>query len=75
MYLLGEVIETVERDGERLVEIQLKPGFVEVSAAVLSDAHLGDAVVIDAGIVIKQLNSLPDTTILAQNGPDDPSSV
>lgn len=58
--LRGGVVEIVERGGRRLARIVVDPQpILEVAAACLEEAHLGDRIVIDASVTIQSVE--PET--------------
>lgn len=63
VHLLGEIVEVIEREGQRMFRIQLKRCHVDVPAGGFPDAHLGDPVAIEARVTIHQTSPgdpLPD---------------
>jgi hypothetical protein len=62
-YLVGEIVETYERDGKNVARISLKSMCVDVHLDSEPKARLGDTVVIDAGLIIrdaKVADALPE---------------
>lgn len=54
--LHGGVVEILERDGRRLARIVVDPQpILDVAAAGLDEARLGDRVVIDASVTIQSV--------------------
>ncbi len=52
----GEVVEIFESQGLRLAKISVRPcNILAIAAPKIKEAHLGDQVVIDATIVIDQV--------------------
>lgn len=59
--LEGEVIEILERPGQRRARIRLDPrAVVDVAAGGIADVHLGDRVVISGSISIERVCSAQD---------------
>lgn len=58
LQLVGEVIESCERDGLQHVRIALQSICVDVVIGENEDAHLGDIIVIDAGISVRHITPL-----------------
>ena len=46
----GDVVEILERDGERIARIVLAPGTVVEASIPLADVRLGDRVIVDAAM-------------------------
>jgi hypothetical protein len=53
--LVGQVVETFEREGRQIAKVALRPCCVEVPLAPSTDAHLGDTVMMEAGITIQNV--------------------
>jgi hypothetical protein len=50
----GEVAEIFEKDGRNVARIVLKSGFINVSSEDLTEAHLGDQVLLDLEINVRR---------------------
>lgn len=68
LLLVGEVVETFERDGTAVAKISTPPLHLEVPLEALDGAHLGDRVNLGVEISIK-------TIIPSSNVHDDDSIV
>jgi hypothetical protein len=53
--LSGKVIEVVNQCGKPTAKVSIDPFFVDVVAGGIQDAHLGDAVVIDAIVTTERI--------------------
>jgi hypothetical protein len=62
LYLVGEVVETCQRDGKRVAKIALKSCCIELEPTSRLEMHLGDHVVLDAGISFSQITPFFDPT-------------
>ncbi len=52
--LQGEVVEILERQGQRLARISVLPqNIIDVTGESIREAHLGDRVLIDAQVTIE----------------------
>ena len=45
--LLGEVVETFERKGQKLAKVSLKSWFVEMAIEPTEELHLGDSIAVE----------------------------
>ena len=56
--LEGEVVEILEKPGQRRARIMLDPrAVVDISAGGITDVHLGDRVVISGSITIERVHT------------------
>ena len=56
--LEGEVVEILEKPGQRRARIMLDPrAVVDISAGGITDVHLGDRVVISGSITIERVRT------------------
>lgn len=55
--LRGEVVETFERDGIRIVKVSFPLLQIELPSEILDAAHLGDKVNISARLVLHSVDS------------------
>ena len=62
LYLVGEVVETCQRDGKRVAKIALKSCCIELEPTNRLEIHLGDHVLLDAGISFSQITPFFDST-------------
>jgi hypothetical protein len=51
--LIGEVVEILEKDGRTHAQVALKSGYVEVCTDALGETHLGDQILVEAGVSIR----------------------
>lgn len=59
--LEGEVVEILEKPGQRRARIMLDPrAVVDISAGGITDVHLGDRVVISGSITIERVRTKQD---------------
>ena len=59
--LEGEVVEILEKPGQRRARIMIDPrAVVDISAGSITDVHLGDRVVISGSITIERVRTKPD---------------
>jgi hypothetical protein len=59
--LEGEVVEILEKSGQRRAKIMLEPrAVVDISAGGITDVHLGDRVVISGSITIERVRTKQD---------------
>ena len=59
--LEGEVVEILEKSGQRRAKIMLEPrAVVDISAGGITDVHLGDHVVISGSITIERVRTKQD---------------
>ncbi len=52
----GEIVEILDKDGERIAVVKFVPGFIKISMRETEDAHLGDKVVIDADLNVTKVS-------------------
>ena len=56
--LEGEVVEILEKPGQRRARVMLDPrAVVDISAGSITDVHLGDRVVISGSITIERVRT------------------
>jgi hypothetical protein len=55
LFLLGEVVETYDDQGRRIAKVCLQSQFVETVLEAGSEAHLGDKVMIEATLSIRNV--------------------
>jgi hypothetical protein len=55
----GDVVEILERDGERIARIVLAPGTVVEASIPLADVRLGDRVIVDAAMHVTGVHGRP----------------
>ncbi len=61
LLLQGEVVEIVEKDGNRFARVVVEPrNVVDITAGSLKDAHLGDQILIEALITIQSVTQTPE---------------
>jgi hypothetical protein len=60
LFLVGEIVETCEKNGENHARVALKSLCVDLLLNPGDKTHLGDTVVIDANITIKYAASRSD---------------
>ena len=59
--LEGEVVEILEKPGQRRARIMLDPrAVVDIAAGGITDVHLGDRVVISGSITIERVRTKQD---------------
>ena len=59
--LEGEIVEILEKPGQRRAKIMLEPRtVVDISAGGITDVHLGDRVVISGSITIERVRTKQD---------------
>jgi len=59
--LEGEVVEILEKPGQRRARIMLDPrAVVDISAGGINDVHLGDRIVISGSITIERVRTKQD---------------
>ncbi len=63
---MGEIIETIERNGRMVATVAISSGTVNVILDPAPGFHLGDVLRIDTAIIIKAVKQQ-----LLEGGPDD----
>lgn len=73
LQLVGEIIESCERDGRQHVRMALQSLCIDfVIAEDAEEVHLGEVIVIDAGIAVRRVTPLsvrPAASASASGGP------
>jgi hypothetical protein len=55
LYLLGEVVETFERKGQKLAKVSLKSWSLEMAIEPTEELHLGDSIAIEVCVTGKRV--------------------
>jgi hypothetical protein len=59
--IVGEVVETYQKDGEQFAKIVLRNCHIELPLTMLDDAHLGDKISLQADVVVSGARIIPHT--------------